>query len=218
MLTRKRIAAWRRDCRLRGHAELHFSSGPRDGFAVGFPGAATPSVEQRHRDGWRYDCGNADSVWFIDDHASSSSGAGSPCTVSTSGPPNRLMARRARPFRNPAGVLFALMLLRGERLDGPCAAESSNAGVLFAAERIVGEIVDRLIVNVRHAGFQPFGETRASLGVACKNRTRKAVASVIGTIGGTGSRSLSVDARLDSVDTGQEPRAKEIVSACLEAP
>ena len=60
-------------------------------------------------------------------------------------------------------------------LDGPRAAESSDAGVLFAAERIVGEIVDRLIVDVRHAGFQPFGETRASLGVPCKNRTRKAV-------------------------------------------
>jgi hypothetical protein len=49
---------------------------------------------------------------------SSSSGAGSSCTVSTSGPPNRLMAAaRIRSGTSPA--FFSLyMLLRVERLDG----------------------------------------------------------------------------------------------------
>ena len=62
-----------------------------------------------------------------------------------------------------------------ERFDCPSAAEPPDPGILFAAERVVGKVVHGLVVDVRHAGFEPSGEAHSSLEIAREHRTGKAV-------------------------------------------
>src|SRR5690606_5302199 len=60
-------------------------------------------------------------------------------------------------------------LVAGKRLHRPITAEAADAGILFAAEWIIGKIVDGLIVYLRHARLEPLGERRRTLHVLAEH-------------------------------------------------
>src|SRR6185369_13685444 len=82
----------------------------------------------------------------------------------------------ARAFRIYARlVLYAHPLVRSECLDGPLSTKAPDAGVLFTAERTVGQIIDGLVVDVRHAAFHALRESRAPMQIAREDTPRQAL-------------------------------------------
>jgi hypothetical protein len=77
-------------------------------------------------------------------------------------------------------MLHGQPLIRSKRLDSPIAAEPSYAGILLPAERIVRQIVHRLIVDMRHAGPRSAPQTHAALEITREHGARK---SIFGRIG-----------------------------------
>ena len=86
-------------------------------------------------------------------------------------------------------VLHRNPVIGREGVDSPSSIESANAGVLLSSERAEGQVVDRLIVDVSHAGFDTLGKPRIH-----KVATRAADVPPLQMLAGvkvtTGARSL----------------------------
>ena len=76
-------------------------------------------------------------------------------------------------------MLHADPMIRREFFDDPIAAEAAEPAVLFAAEGTVGEIIDRLIIHVGHAGLDPQRDAHASLDISREDRARQAVLRIV---------------------------------------
>lgn len=76
-------------------------------------------------------------------------------------------------------MLYADPMIRGELLDDPISAEAAKTTVLFASEWTVRQIVDGLIVDVRHAGFHLKSDPHPSLDIPGEHGARQAVLRVV---------------------------------------
>ena len=92
-------------------------------------------------------------------------------------------------------VLDRYPLIRRECIDRPTAVETPDARVLFAAKRTERQIVDWLIVDVRHPGLDLTREPCAALEVTREDGARQSIRRVVGElqrvllIGGANQRS-----------------------------
>src|SRR5690606_33383125 len=77
------------------------------------------------------------------------------------------------------GVLYGDPVIGGEFLDRPIAVEAAQTRVLLTAERRVGLIVDRNIVDVRHARTDATGELHATLQAGGEHGAGQAVLAAV---------------------------------------
>src|SRR5689334_5720349 len=76
-------------------------------------------------------------------------------------------------------VLHRNPVISRERVDGPSSVEPPDTRVLLAAKRTERQIVDRLIVDVSHAGFDASCESQPSLEVTREYGARQSIRCVV---------------------------------------
>ena len=76
-------------------------------------------------------------------------------------------------------MLHANPVICREGINGPSSVETPDARVLLPAKGTEGQIVDRLIVDVGHTGFNLLREPQSSLEVTCEDGARQSVRRVV---------------------------------------
>src|SRR5688500_7607562 len=81
-----------------------------------------------------------------------------------------------------AHMLDGYPLVCGECRNRPGAVKAPDTGVLLATKRIVGQVIYRLVIYMRHAGLELLCKAQAALDIGCKNCCGKPKLRVIGDL------------------------------------
>ena len=119
--------------------------------------------------------------------------------------------------RSESGIgLYTDPLVGREFVDNPVIVEAADTAHFFSTEHDVGLIVDRLVVNVNHAGRDPPSDSHAVEQVFGEHTPRKTVFGIIGD-----GKSFFFILCLDEADDGPEhfiAAGRHIVCAVSEHP